>query len=241
MFSYQTTVRAIMMTVAMCLTVPAQAAIVIDNTRVVYPGNEKSVSVNLTNKGAKPVLVQSWIDDGDLDALPEDMNVPFILTPPINRVEPDKSQVLRVAYTGNALPKDRETIFWLNVLEVPAKGENLENKNILQMAFRTRIKLFYRPEQLAQTAKHPANKLTWNKSATGLVIENPSPFYISLTGIELKTKDGENKSLEADMIAPFSKVTIAVDDKQQLAETNSLTFNFINDFGGAQYVDKKIN
>lgn len=42
----------------------ASADIVISGTRIVYPESSKDVIVNLDNRGAKPLLVQSWLDDG---------------------------------------------------------------------------------------------------------------------------------------------------------------------------------
>lgn len=55
-------------------------------------------------------------------------------------------------YTGEALPNDRESIFWLNILDISAKPkfENKNNLNVnsnyLQLPIHSRIKLFYRPE-----------------------------------------------------------------------------------------------
>ncbi|HIF2548603.1 TPA: fimbria/pilus periplasmic chaperone [Salmonella enterica] len=40
---------------------PSSAAIVINTTRVVYPQNEREVTVRIDNQGKGPVLLQSWI------------------------------------------------------------------------------------------------------------------------------------------------------------------------------------
>lgn len=55
----------------------SQASIVVSGTRVVYPGNEREITVKLSNTGKTPVLVQSWIDKGDVEARPEKIQVPF--------------------------------------------------------------------------------------------------------------------------------------------------------------------
>lgn len=59
-------------------------------------------------------------------------------------MEPKRGQTVKVMYTGaTALPKDRESVYWFNVLEVPPKPKDAQaDKNLLQLAFRTRIKLF---------------------------------------------------------------------------------------------------
>ncbi len=63
--------------------------------------------------------------------------MPFTATPPVSRVEPKRGQTVKVMYTGaTALPKDRESVYWFNVLEVPPKPKDAEaDKNLLQLAF----------------------------------------------------------------------------------------------------------
>lgn len=57
----------------------AWANIVINGTRVLYPENNKEVIVQLINTGDAPALVQSSIDDGDINSTPETANVPFVI------------------------------------------------------------------------------------------------------------------------------------------------------------------
>lgn len=48
--------------------------------------------------------------------------------------------------TVSNLPKDRESLFWLNVQEVPPKPEVKDGEgSVLAMAMNTRVKLIYRP------------------------------------------------------------------------------------------------
>lgn len=129
----------------LALSYAASASVVITGTRVIYPSDAREVSVKLANKGKKPVLIQSWIDDGDVKAKPETIHVPFILTPPINRVEPDKSQTLRISYTGKLLPTDRETVYWLNVLEIPAKNPYLKTATCCKWPFARALNYFSVP------------------------------------------------------------------------------------------------
>ncbi len=58
-----------MMIAALLLgSVGAQANVVVNGTRVIYPANNKDVIVQLLNNGADPSLVQAWIDDGDINS-----------------------------------------------------------------------------------------------------------------------------------------------------------------------------
>ncbi|WP_431223620.1 fimbria/pilus periplasmic chaperone [Serratia sp. L9] len=97
-----------------------QAGIVISGTRVIYPANESEITLKLENKSNVPLLVQSWIDAGDPDIAPENSDVPFTIMPPVSRIEPAKAQTLRISATPMAdHASDRETLYWINVLEVP--------------------------------------------------------------------------------------------------------------------------
>jgi chaperone protein EcpD len=71
---------------------PACASIVMDGTRVIYQGDKNEVTISLTNKNPRPVLIQSWIDTGNEKATPDKISVPFVLTPPINRVDPNQGK-----------------------------------------------------------------------------------------------------------------------------------------------------
>lgn len=68
-------------------------------------------------------------------------------------------------YTASsALPKDRESVFWFNVLEVPPKPDAAKaaNQSLLQLASCTRIKLFYRPEGLSGIPSDAPLALKWS-------------------------------------------------------------------------------
>ena len=83
-----------------------QGSVVIMGTRVVYPATQKSISIRLNNDNESPALVQSWLDDGDAAAPPESVHVPFIITPPIFRMDSKSGQTVRIVYTGESLPKE---------------------------------------------------------------------------------------------------------------------------------------
>lgn len=107
------------------LTTIGHTEIVLHGTRVVYPSNAREITLQLSNNGTAPSLVQAWIDDGNAKSTPDEANVPFIITPPISRVEATKGQTLRITALPNSsqLSQQQESIFWLNVLDIPPKPE----------------------------------------------------------------------------------------------------------------------
>lgn len=64
------------------------------------------------------------------------------MTPPLFVSEAKSENTLRIIYAGAPLPKDRESLFWMNVKAIPSVNKNsLEGKNVLQLAILSRIKL----------------------------------------------------------------------------------------------------
>nr|WP_050879373.1 fimbria/pilus periplasmic chaperone [Yersinia frederiksenii] len=218
------------------LVVSAHASVVISGTRVIYLADQKEVTVKVTNTGTGPVVLQSWIDSGDINAKPETLKVPFVLTPPINRVEPNKSQTLRVSYTGGVLPTDKESVFWLNVLEIPAKGTNNSNQNYLQMAFRSRIKLFYRPEGLSSKPENAAQSLIWTKTPQGLKVTNPTPFHVSLVSVAVNG-GGKQNEVEGDMVSPKGSLSFKL---PVMTLGTKVDFDYVNDFGAVNSLSQTI-
>lgn len=214
------------------------ASIVVNGTRVVYSGKDKEVTVKLTNVGKAPVLVQSWIDRGDVNANPEKIAVPFILTPPMNRIDPDKSQTLRLSYTASpALPDDRESIYWLNVLEIPSLRASAA-PNRLQVAFRTRIKLIYRPVAIDDKGKanDAGEKLIWTMSSGKLEARNTSPYFISLVSVTLG-KELTGETVEGEMIPPMGAQTFKFKNSNALRTGVQIFYQYINDWGAIRKVE----
>ncbi|BCG00677.1 hypothetical protein PPGU19_052450 [Paraburkholderia sp. PGU19] len=89
----------------------ARASVTIGATRVVYPLDQREVTVKLTNDSRNPSLVQVWLDSGDANAKIDESRTPFVITPPIFRMNAGRSQTLRIIYSGDALPQDRESVY----------------------------------------------------------------------------------------------------------------------------------
>ncbi|MDR7941702.1 fimbrial chaperone [Enterobacter soli] len=214
----------------------ACADIVISGTRIIYPQSSKDVVVGLENRGNKPLLVQTWLDDGRDDVNPQELKLPFVITPPVSRIDPKKGQSLRITYMGKSLPQDRETLYWFNVLEIPPKSKaaNGENLNQLQLAFRTRIKFIFRPDGLKGNPLDAAANVTWSQKKEGntvqLVAHNNSPYNVSISTVKLKsgqqTYEVANKS-----VLPFSEVSMPVKSLTSTVSGN-VEFETINDHGG---------
>ncbi|SDR43192.1 chaperone protein EcpD [Paraburkholderia fungorum] len=230
--------ESLLIILAFGVAVRVEASVVIDATRVIYNQNESEVTLKLTNAGEKPALLQVWIDKGDPKAAPSSINVPFTITPPVSRIDPAKSQTLRIIYTGEALPADHESVFWLNVLEIPSKATGEEaSANSLQIAFRSRIKLFYRPAGLKGDANGAPALVGWHvvtqDGHTALEASNHSAFNVSF--IEVKVTDGVNTASLADgvMVGPGETATMPLKGNVSGAPAAKVHFRTLNDLGGS--------
>lgn len=216
----------------------AQANVVISGTRLIYPAKDREITVKTTNMGKEPSMVQVWIDRGDPNSRADNANAPFLITPPLVRIDPNKGQAFRVVFTGATLPTDRESIFWFNLLDVPPLPKDAE-ANVMQVAYRSRIKLFYRPDGLAGNPVKAAESLTWSRGASGkngveLQVRNNSPFYVSLVNITLKSGSAIFKEAEGKTLAPFSTEAITLKGAGTLpAGQANVTYSWVNDYGAA--------
>ncbi|KER71825.1 molecular chaperone [Burkholderia cepacia] len=232
---------------ATCATL-AQAALLLDGTRVIFPEQARDVTVRMENSGTEPVLAQSWIDDGRTEVPPEQMRTPFVVAPTLVRVEAGRSAVLRITNMQEPMPVDRESVFWLNVLEVPAVQQDADNQ--LRFAFRTRIKLFYRPAVLANDADTAQDKLIWKVSAdasraggrqVSLEVSNPTPYYISFGMVEGDV-GGTFVPAGGGMVAPFGTQRFPLPGgATQSHRPTAVRYMAIDDYGGRSTITKKLS
>src|SRR5690606_34686314 len=98
-----------------CALSDPMAAVVVNGTRVVVDAATGEATVHLRNSGNQPVLVQAWIDQGDAKAEPTQAGSPFVLTPPVARIDAGQGQALRLIRAGDIAHDARESLYWLNI------------------------------------------------------------------------------------------------------------------------------
>ena len=61
----------------------AQADMIVESTRIIYPETKREVSFRVSNiNKERATFIQMWLDDGNAAAAPEEAVTPFNLTPP---------------------------------------------------------------------------------------------------------------------------------------------------------------
>ena len=197
----------------------AHAGVVINGTRLVYHGDKKESSLGLSNPDATDYLVQSWVDSGGNNPA----KAPFLITPPLFRLDAKEDNVLRVVRTGGNLPEDRESLYWLNIKAIPSSKRNV-GMNTLQIAINTRIKLLYRPSAVKGKPEEVANKLEWHREGNDLVVNNPTPFYMNFQAVTLNGQ----KVKKATWAVPETETHFALPGN---VGGSTVTYSIITDYG----------
>ncbi|AUG04344.1 molecular chaperone [Pseudomonas sp. 09C 129] len=219
----------------------ASAGITLDGTRVIFAAPAKETSVLVRNQGSNDIMIQSWVEP---DRNGANTDVPFAITPPLVRLGGNKQQVLRILYQGQGLPTDKESVFWLAVQEIPQKAKT---ENTLQIAIRQRVKLFYRPANLPDTAANAAKSLQWKLVEQGgkaaLSVTNPSAFHVTLAGGSVTLRSGKDAgTATVEMLAPGATRTVAIKGSTGMRSgATTVEFDSINDYGGLDRVTSKLS
>ncbi|CNF69142.1 molecular chaperone [Yersinia mollaretii] len=211
-----------------------QASVVMTGTRIIYPEGTREKVLQLSNKDDHPNLVQLWMDDGNNQSSPSKSDVPFTLTPQIFRMEPQSGQVVRLAYLERNLPKDRESVFYLNFLQIPALKADKQTENKLVLIVNNRLKVFYRPAALKENVDTLGEKIQVTlDSATGdkIKIHNPTGYFISLRDAKLINGDKTISFATSEMFAPNSTTDLALPAGIKAKKGELLTLNVVNDYG----------
>lgn len=205
----------------------AMAAFVLNGTRFIYDENKKNITFEVTNNASQMYGGQVWVDNTS-----EGNGIYMVPQPPFFKVGAKQKQIIRIMKTDSSLPTDRESLFWLNVQEVPPKPDVKDSRgSVLAIAMNSRVKLIYRPSALKNGRENAEKKLTIEQRGDITWVKNPTPYYMAIVGVqtngrELKLSDKVTKELT--LLAPFSSVSLGVSAR------GSLKIAAINDWGGVQ-------
>jgi fimbrial chaperone protein len=108
-----------------------------------------------------------WVDSGDPESTPQNADAPFIVTPPVFRINPKAGQTVRLVFTGKDLPQDRESVFYLNTLEIPSLNSAYAGQNQMLVMLRNRLKVFYRPPGIEGSARKAPKQLSFHLESEG--------------------------------------------------------------------------
>ncbi|MTC40544.1 fimbria/pilus periplasmic chaperone [Providencia alcalifaciens] len=232
------------------------AGVMPEKSRIVFDAKNTTQSYMLANTNNYPVFVQLWVDDGEFNQSPESTSSPFIITPVILKIDSLKLNEIKVIFSGDSdkINKNQESLFWLNILEIPPKKNESSSYNDIALSMLTQIKLIYRPENLKIGENELIDKLeeinfTITKGSNGyfeLKINNPTNYVASLAEINLLDnennrkigiKSGESSSLT---LLPKSNEVIHTNLSSNSGSFSSIGYFLIDDEGKFIYRMKKL-
>ena len=230
------------------LTPISHAGMLIEKTRVIYHEGDSTQSVNIMNINPYPTFVQTWVDSGEVNNFKQSASSPFVLIPPIFNLRPNEIKSVRVIFNGQKLPTDRESLYWINIYEVPAIKEIPGIDKYLLMSMKTQLKLIYRPKNLTGSVNDAGNSVSCSlKQDThlSLICLNNSGYVLSYNGIIVNTQ-GRNYKTTADldlMIKPFSESFFSLTPitAEPIKNTNTIVFKIINDEGEVEKITKSMS
>ena len=202
------------------------AGVILGGTRLIYNAENKTADLMIRNTDSKTVyLVQSWVENFKKD---DKQEVPFVVIPPLFKIDAGKESLLRIKIMPNNLPDNKESIFWLNVKSVA--GVEHKTNNTLQINVNSKIKLIYRPQGLNISMQDAIGKIKIVKSDRGVKIINPSPYYINIYSLKLNNTFVDNSGV----IEPFSEQYHNFDNVIHV-----VSYQVINDYGSASNIIEK--
>lgn len=226
--------RLISLICALVLTLAAQpsvASIALNTTRVILANGKNEASFGVRNMGGE-ILIQSWLDaDNSTDSSARALQH-FALTPQLVRVRANSEQLVRILYEGVGAPSDRESMFWLNVQEIPQRVAS--EQSTLQLAILQRIKVFYRPVGLPGSLEQAVQNLEWSYTPATIHIANPSPYHVTLTHV---TASGQQLAPSL-VIPPGQTYSLNASSSQNVGPQSQLSYSYITDFGA--YIRQRV-
>ncbi|MGF6595261.1 fimbrial biogenesis chaperone [Pseudomonas sp. 2835] len=202
----------------------AEAMIKIDGTRLIYTGQHREATIRVTNVSSQTVALQAWVSSSEENS----SDVPFALARPLIKLNPQQVDVLRILYRGEGLPKDRESLFWLNVMEIPLKPDR---QNSIQMAVRQQLKLFFRPPGLQGTSSACVAGLSWKlKNDDSIEVTNTCAFHVSLVDVKIEGRDRSTPLSDYIFLKP-EETQYFKSAKSFISSDTKILFVEINDIG----------
>lgn len=217
------------------------AGVVVTGTRIIFESGQTEKTVRLNNKDQHPNLVQIWSDRGDEHLTAEQADGPFMANPPIFKMQANQAQVVRLNFIQDsaALPQDRESMFFLNINEIPAMKTDHLDANRLVVSFTNRLKILYRPKGLAGQPNQVAEQISYQVKNNQITLNNPTSYYAHIAEIKL-LKNGQVLQQDKSLVVP-PKNQLNWSVKSAPNSNTEVQAVFINDYGSRVLTTLKQN
>ncbi|PQQ42012.1 molecular chaperone [Photorhabdus luminescens] len=214
------------------VTAAQAGGVSIDTTRIIYSADRHAATTSVRNNSKEAIYLMQMT----VSSTPEGgKTTPFLVTPPLFRLEPGNQNQVRIIKTGQALPTDRESLFWFTAKAIPLSHEpgNVTGQQVtggIQIALAHTIKLMYRPSGLPIGPEKGFGALRFKPTDTGITVTNPSPYYITFTSLKVGGHELMTQKQKENMVSPFSALSFPL---KGVHYPTKVSWTVINDFGGS--------
>ncbi|MDV7105861.1 fimbria/pilus periplasmic chaperone [Vibrio sp. TH_r3] len=205
----------------------AHSALVLMGTRFIYNESDRAIPVAVQNYADTAYGAQFWIENTEDTA-----TIPFSVTPSVFTIKPNGGkQVVQVSkLDDDSFKKDRESLFTINVQEIPPVPEDDSlSGNVLVMASRIIVKMMYRPKSIEDGRDRAEEQVNIKRQGEAWVFKNPTPYYFAFMSIN---NDPSLATKALNRMAPFSQTQIVLPNTS--VSTKNVKFSAIDDFGGVR-------
>ncbi|MFB3305994.1 fimbria/pilus chaperone family protein [Pseudomonas sp. AMR01] len=174
---------------------------------------EGETSINVRNTDGTPALLYSTIEN-----IPEDSESLVLLTPPVTRVEPGDTQLVRFLLKGGEPLKTQR--LKRVIFEGIAQKPNTEGSATVGVSMRQNLPLIIHPKGL-ERKREPWKLLKWDIQDSKLVVINDSAYVVRLSQeLELRPS-GKMVVLPRSYVLPGETLKMALEP--QATHSSSVT------------------
>ncbi|OYU07847.1 MAG: fimbrial chaperone protein [Pseudomonas sp. PGPPP1] len=174
-----------------------------DTSVVIVHEADGEASVSVTNTDTKLALLHVTLED-----IPEDPKSLLFVTPPLSRVEPSKSQLVRfILQSPEPLTTQRlKRVIFEGMPQ--GRSETQAGHARVGVTVRQNLPVIIHPKGLAPN-RTPWEGLAWNLKSQQLSVHNPTPYVVRLAQ-ELRLLPGDGSALlPRTYVLPGETLTVA--------------------------------
>lgn len=221
---YNKSINALGLSLMLALGVQsAHASLAADQTRYIFRGDKDALNITVTNNDKERTFGgQSWVDN----IQEKDTRPTFVVTPSFFKVKAQGQQTLRIIMASDHLPKDKESVYWLNLQDIPPalKGSGIA------IALRTKLKLFYRPPALLAGRKGAEEGISLQSRPDGrAMLVNTTPYIFAIGNL----LDANDKRVVTDSDTA-KKLLMFMPGDEVPVTGNVVKVSSLNDWGELQ-------
>lgn len=187
------------------LLTQADASVTLKGTRVIFPTDSASKTIQFDNSDNQPTIIQLQMVKADNTL---DNDTPFAISQSLFRMEPHSQQLVNIINTKKRSSGDKESLFYLQFKQYPAIKKSDIGVNKLLITLISKVKVYYRPPSLMNNSNSdPASKIKFEINDSSLKLINPTGFFISIVKIKIQSSGTPYETNQYYLLAPFSTLT----------------------------------